>query len=185
MPVRKADLQNKYSWLEANCMLQPILILQEIFEFRIPAVPWRNRLKASWTRLLFICCQNFAILVYTEGTVELRKIIKNIKYVSKNEEKPCSTCLQPIYPWYYRYQKLVLFQVPVCSTTNKNIFLFSQSDTTTIIIFVLLPSKTYCDTPFQFSYRVLIVNLLQNCHVQSGLGFLEIDNFASNYYTTK
>ena len=47
--------------------------------------------------------------VQTEGAGKLWKIIKFAKHLYKNEEKPCSTCLQPI----FRFHPKIGFRVPI------------------------------------------------------------------------
>ena len=39
------------------------------------------------------------------GALHFEKSTNNGKSLAKNEAKPCSTSLQPISPWYYRYLK--------------------------------------------------------------------------------
>ena len=77
------------------------LVMDRVTEigFLQPETNARTGLNTSCIRLFFICCQIFAILMIFQSTraPSARSTLKNRqKFCAKNEEKPCSTCLQPI-----------------------------------------------------------------------------------------
>ena len=85
-----------------------------------------NGLNESWTRLFFIFCQIFAIFddflkwSTLKGAAKLWKIIENGKNLAKNEENPCSTCIQPgHFPNWFLVAK-IWFLRPAWSITTNN-----------------------------------------------------------------
>jgi len=79
----------------------------------------KSGLMSSRTRLFFIIFAKFSAIFDDFSKFRsifcyapLWKIIKYGKILAKNEEKPCSTCLQPISPWHDGYPKCK-FRVPI------------------------------------------------------------------------
>ena len=114
---------------------------------------WRNELKVSWTRLFFIFCQLSAIIIWwffkVPQSLWRTPLWKKSSNMAKNEEKPCSTCLQPISPNYCRYPKSG-FRVPVppLATKTREVLLyythiFGLKKTHTITFMLKEQDKTF------------------------------------------
>ena len=61
----------------------------------------KNGFKTSWTRLFFIFCQIFDDFLKFQSIFAVLHFEKS----SKNEENPCSTCIQPILCTQDHFQK--------------------------------------------------------------------------------
>ena len=103
----KSLLLFRCNWpFTVHTMTLHLLLYLSLFRKKIMhgSVPWRNGLKESWTRLFSFFTKFFAIFDdFSKWSMSKvlpnfeKKIIKNGKKLAKNEEKPCSTCMKPIF----------------------------------------------------------------------------------------
>ena len=89
--------------------------------FRVVEVLWRSGFKPSWIKLFLHYFANFLASIWWFFKVDTETIIKNAKNFAKKEEKPCTTCLKPIFCSFPRYPKNRFWVYPIrhyLGTTN-------------------------------------------------------------------